>query len=96
MLWKVMYGVTLKQLLPIKNNMLVATKTQIVTHVQYDSVILESVGTRHYLRINGESWQLSDSQLDALNKMVLNFSNPLTAAKFLMMLKKTKYKKITK
>lgn len=68
---------------------------QIKTHVQYESVILETVGTRHYLRMNGLSWKLTDTQLIELNKELEEYNNPLSAAKYLMKIDKSKYESVS-
>lgn len=68
---------------------------QIKTHVQFESAILETVGKNHYLRMNGESWKLTDDELADLQSQVEQFSNPLSAANYLLNLDKSKYEKVT-
>lgn len=67
----------------------------ITTHAQYESAILETVGSRHYLRLNGDSWKLSDYQLSELLHELTPCNNPLSAAKILLDLPKEKYQKVT-
>lgn len=67
----------------------------ITTHVQYESAILETVGKNNYLRYNGQSWKLTDDQLSDLLKELEAYSNPMTAANYLVKKDKTNYEKIT-
>lgn len=69
----------------------------IVTHVQYESAVLETVGNNNYLRINGDSWKLTDDQLaDLLRELEAVNQNPLSAAEYLLKLDKSKFESITK
>lgn len=66
----------------------------ITTHAQWKSFILETVGKNNYLRLNQQSWKLTDTQLsELLHEM--NDMNPLEAAKYAIELDKSKYEKIT-
>jgi hypothetical protein len=68
---------------------------EIQTHIQFDSAILETVGKNHYLRINGDSWKLTDNELINLKKELESYSNPLSAANYLANINKNEYQKIT-
>ncbi len=68
----------------------------ITTHAQYESVVLETIGSRHYLRMNGESWKLTDAQLEGLLKELESVNqNPLSAANYLVKRDKSEYEKMT-
>lgn len=67
--------------------------SQIIAHVQYESCILETVGSRHYLHLNQQSWKLTDKQMERLKALVKFFSNPLSATNFLVKLDKQTFEK---
>ncbi len=70
---------------------------QITTHVQFKSALLETIGGNNYLRVNGESWQLTDAELkEVLDEMASkDIDNPLSAAEYLVKLDKSKYKAVS-
>ncbi len=67
----------------------------ITTHVQWKSVVLETIGNNHYLRMNGDTWKLTSEQLTDLLYELEPINNPLTAANFLVDVDKSGYNSLT-